>query len=137
MRSHKVSGAFLGKAGTSRRGVALMVLVALLTVTTIGLGIAVPRARYAVEQAKEQELRELLGEFRRAVQRFRDRNGREPAAFEELLKDGEGRRFLRRLYDDPFTGRPDWVFDLATNGVVIRSVSSHTSLAGVPVSEFR
>lgn len=116
---------------------ALLVLVALVTISTIGLSIAVPRARYAVEQAKEQELRNLLGEFRRAVDRFRDRNSREPVSFDELLTDAQGRRFLRRLYDDPFTGRPDWVFDLATDGVVIHSISSQSSLAGIPLSEFR
>ncbi|MFZ2959082.1 MAG: hypothetical protein WA705_19525 [Candidatus Ozemobacteraceae bacterium] len=122
----------------SRKGVALLVIVGVILTLAIGLTVAIPRAKNSVREAKEDELRFYLGEFSRAVERFHDRNGREPVTFDELLQDAQGRRYLRRIYTDPFSGRPDWAFEtIGTGGVRIHSTSSQPSLAGVPISEFR
>ncbi|MBF0500068.1 MAG: type II secretion system protein [Candidatus Riflebacteria bacterium] len=127
----------MGSRRIFRAGVALLMVVGFVLALAISLTIAVPRARTAVAEAKEADLRFCLGEFRRAVERFRDCNGREPCSFDEMLTDAKGRRHLRRIYIDPFTGHSDWSFDIGTATVVIHSISSHTSLAGIPVSEFR
>ncbi|MBI5492856.1 MAG: type II secretion system protein [Deltaproteobacteria bacterium] len=51
-----------------------------------------------------------------------------PRALEDLLKDNRypvAKRYLRRLYEDPFTGKPDWEPIKAPDGGImgVRSVS--------------
>ncbi|MBI3039994.1 hypothetical protein HYY75_13250 [bacterium] len=118
-------------------GVALVVLVMVVLTICIGFSVALPRATNAVKETKETELRFVLGEFRRSIEKFVDRNGCNPKSLDELLKDNEGRRFLRRIYADPFTKKNQWAFEITTEGIIIHSLSSETSLSGVSYSEFR
>jgi len=116
-----------------KRGVVLLALVLALVLLGVGLAVAVPRAKSDVQRAKESELRFVLGEFRRAMTRFTERNGRPPLSIEEMIRDSNGIRFLRRIYSDPIAGKAEWDF----RGTEIRSKSSTRSMAGVPYFEFR
>jgi len=110
--------------------------VAVLILSGIGLTVAVPHLKLSVRQAKEEELRFCLGEFRRAIGKFRDRWSRDPASLQELLRDEKGMPFLRRLYDDPITGRPDWVFvPAASDPAFIRIASGGSAGAHATDSE--
>jgi general secretion pathway protein G len=120
-----------------RRGGLLVVLVISLVVTTITLGTAVPAARNYVRQEKEAELRFVLGEFRRAIRKFQETNGRAPETISELRRDGNGVPFLRRVYTDPFTGKEDWVMEVLDGKTWVRSACEEKSLAGVPYRDFR
>ena len=120
-----------------RRGGLLVVLVIALVLLSISLGTAVPAAKNQVRREKEDELRFILGEFRRAVRKFCTANGRLPTGFPELLGDDQGVPYLRRVYIDPITGTADWVWEEASDSVRIRSASEEASLAGVPYREFR
>ncbi len=119
------------------KGAGLLALTIVLLLLGISLSVVVPRMTNSVRRAKEEDLRFCLGEFRRAVDKFVRANSRQPASIEELLRDGQGRRFLRRIYDDPITGKSDWVMEGEGTGIVVRSSSLETSLAGVPYKDFR
>jgi len=120
----------------SRRGAAFFLVVLGVIVMTIGLAVVLPRANNDVQRAKEDELRFALGEYRRAVDKFTERWQRPPRDFSELLADANGVPHLRRVYVDPFTRGTDWQWETVSGTVRIHSISSHTSLAGVPVSAF-
>ncbi len=120
-----------------RRGTALLVLVLSLILLGVGLAVGLPRATHDVKRAREVQLRFILGEYRRAAARFRERHGRWPTRLEELEADASGVRYLRRRYRDPMTGTLDWQVDLAGDQFCVRSTSSDLSLAGVPYREWR
>jgi len=67
-----------------------------------------------VRRDKEAELLFRLGEYRRAIARYRQDHGRYPARLEDLLEDKtqlQVRRYLRQIYRDPMTGKADWKLD--------------------------
>jgi len=67
-----------------------------------------------VRRDKEAELLFRLGEYRRAIARYRQDHGRYPARLEDLLEDKtqlQVRRYLRRIYRDPMTSKADWKLD--------------------------
>ena len=107
-----------------RRGAALGLLIILLVVTAIGLGVAIPRATHTVREAKEDQLRFILSEYRRASQRFFDRQGRYPLSLAEMADPATGSRYLRRVYKDPFSGGMEWGILLNATGTIFHSLSS-------------
>ncbi|HOT27769.1 MAG TPA: type II secretion system protein [Candidatus Ozemobacteraceae bacterium] len=120
-----------------RRGVALLSLTVVLLILGFSLSLILPRANNEARRAKEDELRFALGEFRRAAERFAAANGRQPLTLDELCRDGEGRRFLRRIYRDPMTGNADWTV-LSRDGLFeVRSSSRGTSVGGIPYERFK
>lgn len=91
-----------------------MVYLALLfSVTLIGIATAVaaPLWRTMLQREKEEELLFRLGEFRQAIAAYRAAHNRLPQKLEDLLEDKTQlatRRYLRRIYPDPVTGKADW-----------------------------
>jgi type II secretory pathway pseudopilin PulG len=68
-----------------------------------------------IKREKEAELLFRLGEFRRAIARYRADHNRLPKELKDLLDDRTqlvSRRYLRRIYTDPMTGKADWTLDL-------------------------
>lgn len=120
-----------------RNGVALLVVTITVILLAISLAVALPVASKEVVREKEESLRFILGEFRRAVDKFKRCNRRLPENLEELIVDANGNRFLRRRYLDPFTGKFDWQSQTASETLIIYSSSDEPSLAGVPYSDFR
>jgi type II secretory pathway pseudopilin PulG len=98
-----------GKAGMTYVGL-------LLAITLIGIATTTltPMWSTMVRRDKEAELVFRLGEYRRAIARYRQVHGRYPARLEDLLQDKtqfQVRRYLRQLYPDPMTGKADWKLD--------------------------
>jgi len=118
-------------------GAALLALTIVLLIMGFSLSLALPRANLEVKRAKEEELRFILGEFRRAAEKFSFRNGRQPHSLDDLCRDEKGQRFLRRIYDDPMTGTSDWSVCSSPEGLEIRSSSLEESTAGVPYRKFQ
>ncbi|HNW35299.1 MAG TPA: hypothetical protein PKM25_10235 [Candidatus Ozemobacteraceae bacterium] len=118
-------------------GAALLALTILLLIMGFSLSVILPRANLDVKRAKEDELRFILGEFRRASEKFSFRNGRHPLSLDELCRDEKGQRFLRRIYDDPMTGKGDWSVRYAPEGLEIRSSSQEESTGGIPYRNFQ
>lgn len=120
-----------------RHGVALLSLTVLLLIMGFSLSLVLPRAKNDVRRAKEDELRFILGEFRRASDKFTTRNGRRPVTLEELCCDEKGQRFLRRIYRDPMTGKADWAISSQKGEFEVRSTSTDESMGGVPYRQFQ
>jgi len=60
---------------------------------------------------KETELLFRLRQYRQAIARYRADRNRLPKELKDLLEDRSQltlRRYLRRLYPDPMTGKLDW-----------------------------
>ncbi|MDN5278760.1 MAG: ral secretion pathway protein [Clostridiales bacterium] len=121
----------------NRNGVALLAVTVSVIILAIGLSVALPRVDHEITREKEDSLRFALGEFRRAVAKYQRCHQALPENIEVLLDDGQGNRFLRRRYIDPFTGKFDWVAKTGSGTFVIHSASAQKSLSGAPYSEFR
>lgn len=112
-------------------------MTVVLLILGFSLSLILPRANNEARRAKEDELRFALGEFRRAAEKFMARNGRQPLTLEELCRDGDGRRFLRRIYRDPMTGKADWTTLERDGEFEVRSSSRGVSVGGVPYERFK
>jgi type II secretory pathway pseudopilin PulG len=91
-----------------------------------------------VKREKEEELLFRLGEFRRAIIGYQLDHNRLPKELKDLLQDRtqlQTRRYLRRIYPDPFTGKADWKLDLLMDrsGVVSGIQDVHSQATGKPL----
>jgi len=105
----------------------------LLIVAAMGAGMAAfgELASHAAQREKEAELLFIGDAYREAIGRYYESSPaghkRYPASLEKLLKDERfafNRRYLRRLYRDPVTGK-DWATVEAPEGGImgVRSAS--------------
>ena len=123
---------------SDRRGISLLVVTVAVILLAVGLSVVIPRADLEVRRRHEDDLRFMLGEFRREVVRFERCHNRQPQGLDELLRDAEGRRFLRRAYIDPMTGSFDWQTGIDASGTfTVKSASTQPGINGVPYSSFR
>lgn len=98
-----------------RKAVTLVELSVVLFILGILSGMAFPLAKIAKQREKEMLLHSRLTQVRQALDEFsREKRAKDkkitrpqsyPATLEELVKE----RCLRRLPEDPFTGKSDWV----------------------------
>jgi type II secretory pathway pseudopilin PulG len=91
-----------------------------------------------VKREKEEELLFRLGEYRRAIVGYRAAHNSLPKELKDLLEDRtqlQTRRYLRRIYPDPFTGKADWKLDLMVDrsGVVSGIQDVHSRGQGKPL----
>jgi len=127
-----------------------MLLVFLMAaIVAIMLYREVPRIAFETERQKEQMLIERGEQYKRSIQLFlrANNNQRWPASLDEL-ESFNGRRFLRRRYKDPMTGKDEWRLVHIQNGVLSDSVnnkpaakpgdqkSSQAALAAQTVSDY-
>jgi len=92
----------------------------------------------ALRREKEEELLFRLSQYRSAIARYRADHNRLPKELKDLLEDRTQlmtRRYLRRLYPDPMTGKLDWELQIVTDqsGQVsgIQDVRSRSELAPI------
>ncbi len=97
----------------------------LLSILILGITMAAVGEVWStqIKRDKEDELLFRLLEFRRAILRYRVDHNRFPQELKDLIQDRtqlQTRRYLRRIYSDPMTGKPDWTLALARDpsGVV-------------------
>ncbi|MBU1107388.1 MAG: hypothetical protein KKB51_12015 [Candidatus Riflebacteria bacterium] len=122
----------------ARRGVSLLIISISVVLLAISLAVVIPRVDLEVRRGKEDQLRFILGEFKRAVNKFERCHDRPPTGTEELLRDSVGNRFLRQAYSDPFTGQFDWVLAQDAQGrPLFHSASEELSISGVKYADFR
>ena len=107
----------------SQRGLTLVELITALTILVILTGLALPAVRVRIQRQREVELRRDLWEMRDAIDRYKDAADRNafqikvgsegyPPDLDTLVKgvDVQGKRvrFLRRIPEDPMTGKTEW-----------------------------
>jgi hypothetical protein len=94
-------------------------------VAAIMLYMEVPRIAFETQRQKEQMLIERGQQYKRAIQLFlrASNNQRWPASLDEL-DSFNGKRFLRRRYKDPMTGKDQWRLVHIQNGVLTDSVNN-------------
>lgn len=101
-------------------GFALLMVFLLAACVAITLYMEMPRVAFEAERQKELLLIDRGNQFKRAIQVFvNDRTGnpmhRYPASIDEL-ENFNNRRYLRRKYVDPMTGKDEWRL-IHTSGV--------------------
>src|SRR5260370_3051345 len=108
----------------TRRGVTLLEMIMVSTISLILMGAAVPVVKMSVRRQRETELRQDLWEMRAAVDRYKDAADRNmfqikldsqgyPPDLDTLVNGveatgGKKIRFLRRIPIDPLTRDQDW-----------------------------
>jgi type II secretory pathway pseudopilin PulG len=105
-------------ASGSPRGIVYPMLLG--SILVIGLATAGVAELWTtqVKREKEEELLFRLGEIRRGIVRYRADHNRLPKELKDLLDDRtqlQTRRYLRRLYTDPMTGKADWNLKLVAD----------------------
>ena len=111
------------------RGTTFVEVLAVATILAILAAVALPLSRVTRQRQKEIELRRALREIRTAVDRFKDgvdrgqiggtdvKLGSEgyPESLETLVegvnqvgRPGFKLKFMRRIPEDPFTGKAEW-----------------------------
>ena len=90
----------------ARRGFTLIELIVVMAIVALLVSIVAPRCLLSVDRAREVSLRTSLAVMRDAIDRYAADRGRYPESLEELVVE----RYLRKMPEDPLTGRRDaWV----------------------------
>jgi len=120
------------------RGLAYLSLLFLLLLMGLGLAAAGVVWELRSRREKEAELLFIGAQFRRAIDAYYDGSPaaakQYPQRFEELVEDRRfpnPRRYLRRVYADPFTAKTDWGL-VVING---RLVGVYSLAPGKPVRQ--
>jgi type II secretory pathway pseudopilin PulG len=90
-----------------REGFAMLYVLLMAGIVAIMLYQALPRAAFEAERDKEQSLVDRGEQYKRAIQLYVRQNKRWPAKIEDL-ENTNGKRFLRKRYIDPMTGKDEW-----------------------------
>ena len=114
------------RIGKSQAGFTYIALLIAIAVAGAGLAAVGELASHASQRDKEAELLAIGGEMRQAIGQYYERSPggakRYPKDLEELLEDKRQpvpQRYLRRIYADPITGKPDWgVVEAPSGGIM-------------------
>src|SRR5512142_1506996 len=112
----------------------------LLGILVIGIGSAGVAQVWStqVKREKEEELLFRLAEIRLGIGRYNRDHGRLPKELKDLLEDRTQiviRHYIRRIYPDPMTGKPDWKLDTLADkaGVAAGIQDVHSQSTGKPL----
>ena len=101
-------------AGNPQRGYALLMIFLMAAIVALMLYQQLPRVAFESEREKEQLLIDRGEQYIRAIQLYYVANNRQyPTSIDDLEK--QEKRFLRRRYVDPYTGKDEWRI-IHTNG---------------------
>ncbi len=103
--------------GVRRReesGFALLVIFLIAAAVAFTMYQELPRAAFESARDKEQLLMDRGNQYKRAIQLFYAVNQRYPSEIKDLENTNE-KRYLRRRYIDPMTGKDEWRL-VHTNG---------------------
>ncbi len=91
---------------TSERGFALLIVFLLAAAVALMLYAQMPRVAFESERDKEQLLIDRGEQYKRGIQLYLQANRKYPSSLDDL--EQRDRRFLRRRYVDPYTGKAEW-----------------------------
>ncbi len=110
----------VARAHRRESGFAMLLVLLMAAVIAISLYLEMPRVAFESQRQKEQMLIERGEQYKRAVKVFFNTNKRWPAKIEDL-ENLNGRRYLRKRYIDPMTGKEEWRAIHISNGVLTDS----------------
>jgi type II secretory pathway pseudopilin PulG len=90
------------------QGYVLLAVMLLVTLMLIALAIEAPRVAQQIKREKEEELIHRGQEYSRAIKKFYIASGGHYPSSLEQLENTNNKRFLRKRYVDPITGKDDW-----------------------------
>jgi hypothetical protein len=96
------------------RGFALLVIFLIAAAVAFTMYQELPRAAFESARDKEQLLMDRGNQYKRAIQVFYAENKSYPAELKDL-ESKNNKRYLRRRYIDPMTGKDEWRL-IHTNG---------------------
>jgi hypothetical protein len=99
---------------TSERGFALLIIFLFAAAVALMLYVEVPRVAFETERDKEQLLIDRGEQYKRGIQLYLQANRRFPSSLDDL--EQRDKRFLRRRYVDPYTGKSDTWRLIHSNG---------------------
>ncbi len=106
----------------SQSGFAMLFVLLMAALVAITLYMAMPRFAFEAERDKEDTLVYRGEQYKRAIQLYVRQNKRWPAKIEDL-EDTNGKRYLRKRYVDPMTGKDEWrAIHVGPNGVLTDSL---------------
>jgi len=124
------------------KGFTYIGVLAILAVMMIAMGAVAQIWHTQMQREKEQELLFIGNQFRNAIGQFYQKSGGGfPTSLEALLgADGDNKlnkRYLRKIYRDPFTGEDTWGLVLAANGGIagVHSLSDMETFKRAEFSE--
>ena len=99
-------------------------VLAILAVMMIAMGAVAQIWHTQMQRENEQELLFIGNQFRNAIGRYQQESGRGfPTSLQALLGvDGDvkfNKRYLRKIYRDPFTGENTWGLVLGNNAQIV------------------
>jgi type II secretory pathway pseudopilin PulG len=135
----------VGKVATQRPNVrqsGFTYLGLLFAIVLMGLMLTLAARVWTTTEQRERETQLLFigHQFRMAISAYYANGHQYPRALSDLLADNRfpvPKRYLRRLYPDPMTGRPDWTVVFAADGVGIQGVSSSSTLRPIKRAGFQ
>lgn len=116
----------------------------MLIVASMGAALAATAQVWAtvVQREKERDLLFIGEEFRKALKGYaaaaRNVNERAPRTLEDIIKDPrfpDTRRYLRKLYVDPMTGKREWGLQKDASGGIV-GVFSLSEAKPLKVADF-
>ena len=125
----------VASGGGRTQGYALIAALILLVLASLAVTLAVHRASTDARRERETELLFVGDQYRWAIHGYASAPGvpaQYPEKLEDLLEDRRlpvPRRYLRRIYPDPMTGKADWRFELSQG----RIVGVHSSSTAAPL----
>lgn len=102
------------KTRTPERGFALLVIFLIAAAVAFTMYQELPRAAFESARDREQLLMDRGNQYKRAIQVYFAENKRYPAEIKDL-ESTNNKRYLRRRYIDPMTGKDEWRL-VHTNG---------------------
>lgn len=110
-------------------GFTYMTVLFLVAIMTAGLGFVGELWQTAALREKEAELLYVGNQYRKAIERYYLNGPRQyPRELADLIKDARKpttERYLRQIYPDPFTGKPEWGIVKAPDGGIMGVHSLH------------
>jgi hypothetical protein len=100
----------------------MLFVLLMASLVAITLYLALPRFAFEAQRDKEDTLIYRGEQYKRAIQLYVRQNKRWPAKVEDL-EDTNGKRYLRKRYIDPMTGKDEWrAIHVGPNGVLTDSL---------------
>lgn len=112
----------------------------LFAVAIIGITLATVGVVWSTQGRREREAQLLFvgDQYRQAIGRYRASGGTFPPTLEALVQDDRfptARRYLRRLWPDPITGKVDWELIRGSDGGIM-GVASASKDKPIKVANF-